>query len=120
MISSRIVAAATAALLAAALTACGTAAPTSTGSPAPTSAGATSSATAPAAGTVSANDASEDELTAALEAAGVTNAGRWAGEIVEYRPYDAGDTGFAALREELAKYNPDDATLEKIISVLEP
>ena len=77
--------------------------------------GATGSS-APAGDTVSANDASRDEIAAALEAAGVDNADRWAGEIVEYRPYSAGDE--ARLREELAKYGPTDETIDQIISVL--
>lgn len=69
---------------------------------------------------VSANNATEEELVAAFEAAGIENAEKWADEVVEYRPYDAADPSLATLKEELAKYEPDDATLEKILSVLEP
>ena len=57
-------------------------------------------------------------MAAAFEAAGVDNAERWAREVEEYRPYDASDN-WAKLRDELAKYNIDDDTFERIISVLE-
>lgn len=76
--------------------------------------------TTPAAGRVSANSASEDDLVAALGAAGVKNAEKWADEIVEYRPYPSDDTSFAKLRQELAKYNPAPDELDRIISVLTP
>lgn len=77
-------------------------------------------AAVPATVAVSANTASEDELTAALETAGVSNAAKWADEIVEYRPYPADDTGFAKLRKELAKYNPAPDQLELIVGALTP
>ena len=51
-------------------------------------------------------------------AAGVENAEQWAHEVEEYRPYDA-DEGWGRLRDELAKYNIDDETFDKIVSVLE-
>ena len=70
--------------------------------------------------TVSANTATTGELVAALEAAGVAHADRWAREIMEYRPYDAADPTLQHLQDELAKYNPDPATLAAILSVLEP
>jgi len=76
-----------------------------------------SSTTTAATGKVSANEASRDEIAAALTAAGVANADRWAGEVVEYRPYTSASDE-ARLREELAKYNPDDATLEQILGAL--
>jgi hypothetical protein len=66
---------------------------------------------------VSANDASESDLVAAFEAAGVPNAEKWAEEVMEYRPYD--EPTFAKLREELAKYNPGPGVVDKIISTLE-
>lgn len=98
-----------------------------TGSPstttAPTQAGATTTATkaaTTATGKVSANTATQAQVTAALEAAGVSNADRWAREVVEYRPYPANDPNFAKLRQELAKYNPGPGVVDKIISVLEP
>lgn len=69
---------------------------------------------------VSANDASQEEIAAALTAAGVDNADRWADEVVEYRPYDDADQGFPHLREELAKYNPPAGTIDQIIAVLNP
>jgi competence protein ComEA len=69
---------------------------------------------------VSANTASTAELVSALEAADVTNADRWAREIMEYRPYDTTDPTLQHLQDELAKYNPDPATLTAILSVLTP
>jgi hypothetical protein len=86
--------------------------------PAPTSS-ATASATATT-GAVSANTATESELVAALEAAGVSSADRWAREILEYRPYDTTDPTLQHLQDELAKYDPDPATLAGILSVLTP
>lgn len=80
---------------------------------------------APAASTaaitkVSANTATTAELVAALTAAGVPNADKWAGEIEEYRPYDASDQTLARLRTELEKYNPGEDVLDAILSVLQP
>ncbi|RCG31655.1 hypothetical protein DQ384_08855 [Sphaerisporangium album] len=72
------------------------------------------------AGKVSANKASESEIAAALKGAGVSNPDRWAREVVEYRPYDAGDTNLNALRQNLAKYNPGEDTVNKIVSALTP
>ena len=69
---------------------------------------------------VSANTASTDELVAALTAAGVPNADRWTREIEEYRPYDSSDPTLAKLQSNLAKYDPDPATLAAILSALEP
>lgn len=69
---------------------------------------------------VSANTATVAELVAALEAAGVPNADKWADEIEEYRPYDATDTELTKLRDELEKYNPGEDVLDAILSVLQP
>jgi hypothetical protein len=71
-------------------------------------------------GKVSANTASEDEIAAALERAGVSNPAKWAEEVVEYRPYPADDANLTTLRENLAKYNPGEETTDKIVSVLTP
>lgn len=117
-----------AALSAAALTlaACGSGddasspAPASTATTAVTAADTTSTTAAASAGTVSANTASTEELIAALEANGVASADRWAREIEEYRPYDASDPELTHLQDELAKYNPDPATLAAILEVLTP
>ena len=79
----------------------------------------TTTASAAAAATVSANDASVQELQAAFEAAGIANAGRWAREVAEYRPYPTDDPTFAKLRGELAKYNPAPGVVDQIVSVLE-
>ena len=75
---------------------------------------------APAVAKVSANTATNDELIAALTAAGVPAADRWAREIQEYRPYDTSDPTLQHLQDELAKYNPDPETLAGILSVLQP
>jgi hypothetical protein len=82
-------------------------------------ASATPSAASPAAtAKVNANTASIPELQAAFEAAGISNAGRWAREVDEYRPYPTNDPSFAKLRGELAKYNPGTETLGKILAAL--
>jgi hypothetical protein len=67
---------------------------------------------------VSANTASEDEIAAALKAAGVSNPGRWAEEVVEYRPYPTDDANLTKLRDNLVKYNPGQQTTDKIVSAL--
>jgi hypothetical protein len=69
---------------------------------------------------VSANTASESEIAAALAAAGVPNADRWAREVTEYRPYPADDPTLQVLQDNLVKYNPDPATLAGILSALQP
>ena len=69
---------------------------------------------------VSANTASEDEIEAALRSAGVSNSARWAEEVVEYRPYPTDDPNLTKLRQNLAKYNPGQASVDKIVSVLTP
>jgi hypothetical protein len=69
---------------------------------------------------VSANTASENDIASALTAAGVSNAERWAHEVVEYRPYPADDPNLAKLRDNLAKYNPGQETVDKIVSALTP
>ncbi|ART71168.1 hypothetical protein BTO20_23835 [Mycobacterium dioxanotrophicus] len=77
-------------------------------------------ATAAPAAKVSANTASEDDIAAALKAAGVSNPSRWAEEVVEYRPYPAEDPNLGKLRDNLAKYNPGQETVDKIVSALTP
>lgn len=69
---------------------------------------------------VSANSASEGDIAAALKAAGVSSPKRWAAEVVEYRPYPTGDLDLAKLRQNLAKYNPGQPTVDKIVSALLP
>ncbi|MBN6056808.1 hypothetical protein JYK22_33080, partial [Nonomuraea sp. RK-328] len=73
-----------------------------------------------AAGKVSANTADESQIAAALKAAGVDNPERWAEEVVEYRPYAADDADLTSLRQNLAKYNPGEDTVNKIVSALTP
>lgn len=67
---------------------------------------------------VSANIATEAELAAAFESAGIKNAARWAHEVEEYRPYPA-DPAWAKLRKELTKYNASPEVLDAIINCLE-
>ncbi len=69
---------------------------------------------------VSANTASEDEIKAALSAAGVKNASKWADEVVEYRPYPEDDPNLQKLQDNLEKYHPDPDTLQGILSALKP
>ena len=69
---------------------------------------------------VSANTASEDEIATALASAGVPNAKRWAKEVIEYRPYPTNDPNLTKLRTNIAKYNPGQATTDKIVSALTP
>lgn len=69
---------------------------------------------------VSANSASEDDIATALKAAGVAAPKRWAAEVVEYRPYPTDDLDLAKLRQNLAKYNPGQQTVDKIVSALLP
>lgn len=106
------------------LAACGSSGGSDSSSAKATTTAASSDASTTAAGStagkVSANDASQEEIAAALTAAGVDNADRWADEVVEYRPYDDADQGFPHLREELAKYNPPAGTIDQIIAVLNP
>src|SRR3954453_17588369 len=79
-----------------------------------------SDATTAAGAKVSANTASEDEISDALEQAGVRNPDRGAEEVVEYRPYPADNPNLTKLRDNLAKYNPGQTTVDKIVSALEP
>jgi hypothetical protein len=91
--------------------------------PATTPAAATVAATSTAAAIgakVSANTASQEELTAAFTAAGISSADRWAREVTEYRPYPTDDPTFAALRSELAKYNPSPEVVDQIVATLTP
>lgn len=69
---------------------------------------------------MSANTASDSEIEAALGAAGVSNPGRWAHEVVEYRPYPTDDPNLQKLRDNLAKYNPGEENVNKIVSALTP
>lgn len=75
---------------------------------------------APTVTKISANSASQDEIAAALKTAGVTSPQRWAAEVVEYRPYAGNDPGLTKLQHNLAKYNPGQATVDKIVSALRP
>jgi hypothetical protein len=125
--TARLAAACTAGVLALGLAACGGSTPSGTAPAAPAAptnssnaTGSTGGAAAPAASKVSANTASEDEIAAALEGAGVSNPERWAEEVVEYRPYPADDPNLGKLRENLAKYNPGQETTDKIVSALTP
>src|SRR5512134_3862064 len=106
------------------LVACGSSGTESVGS-SPSTAPTTSGTAAPIAtvapGTkVSANDASTEEITAALAAAGVENADAWADEVVEHRPYAADDPSMQDVRDALAEYDPPAEVLDAIVSALTP
>jgi hypothetical protein len=95
----------------------------SQGAPAASAAASPAATSDPSTGTtgatpVNANTASVEELQAAFDAAGITNADKWAREVAEYRPYPA-DPTWAQLRQELSKYNIAPDVLEKIIGLLE-
>jgi len=95
------------------------ASPTPTATPSSSSvASSTPSDSAPATTKINANNATVEELQAAFEAAGISNADRWAREVAEYRPYPS-DPTWAQLRQELGKYNIDPAVLAQIIALLE-
>ncbi len=78
----------------------------------------TTAAPAPAVKKVAANTATQAEIAAALDAAGVANASRWAVEVVEYRPYPTNDPTFAKLRQNLVKYNPGPGVVDAIVATL--
>ena len=93
----------------------GVAAQSPAASPAPSvGAGASAAPIASIAPQLDVNTASQAEIAAAFTAAGITNADRWAQEVVEYRPYEV-DPTWARLRQELGKYNIDPVVLEQII-----
>ncbi|WP_051684011.1 hypothetical protein [Blastococcus sp. URHD0036] len=130
-IDARLAMACAATLLALGLAACDGSTATSSAGTVPSATATSSSSTSgtesatdsptTAAGTrVSANTASADEIAAALESAGVSNAERWAEEVVEYRPYPTDDPDLTRLRDNLAKYNPGQETVDKIVSALMP
>jgi hypothetical protein len=127
-LTTRVIPFCAAALIAVGVSGCGSDPEPSAGTssaPAPSSSSSAASATADSAApttatTVSANTASEEEIAAALDEAGVSNADRWAAEVVEYRPYPADDPDLTKLRENLAKYNPGEETTDKIVSALTP
>ena len=86
----------------------------------PATSSAAASATSQPGAKVSANTASENDIASALTTAGVSNAERWAQEVVEYRPYPGDDPNLTKLRDNLAKYNPGQETVDKIVSALTP
>jgi len=67
---------------------------------------------------VNANTASQAELLAAFQAAGIPNAAQWVKEVMEYRPYPTDDPTFAKLRTALAKYNPAPGVVDQIVAAL--
>jgi len=67
---------------------------------------------------VNANTASQAEIAQALTSNGVPNGARWAGEVVEYRPYPTDDPTLAKLRQNLAKYNPGPGVVDQIVASL--
>lgn len=69
---------------------------------------------------VSANTATVEEIADALAAAGVDNAEKWANEVEEYRPYADADELKSKLNRELAKYDPGQETIDRIVGALVP
>jgi X-X-X-Leu-X-X-Gly heptad repeat protein len=67
--------------------------------------------------TVDPNTASAADITAALEANGVTNAAKWTKEIKEYGPYTAADLA-PTLTKNLAKYKISADDLAKLLATL--
>jgi competence protein ComEA len=118
--NTRIARVAAALILSAALAACSTSAASDASATASTISTASSAGSVAASGTVSANSASREELVAALTAAGVPNADRWATEVMEYRPYPTDDATLQKLQDNLAKYDPDAVTLAAILAALAP
>ncbi|MCW2651747.1 MAG: hypothetical protein JWR32_2723 [Mycobacterium sp.] len=106
------------AVLILALTACGGATTSGSSSTKPPTAS-TTVATQPIT-KISANSAPQSEIEAALSSAGVSNAARWAREVVEDRPYPADDPNLTKLRNNLAKDNPGQETVDNIVSALTP
>jgi hypothetical protein len=102
-----------------ALSGCGASATSGSSTASTTSASAGANAPSPGQ-KVSANTASQSDIAAALQAAGVANAQRWAKEVVEYRPYDTGDAKLTKLQQNIAKYNPGQDTVDKIVGALQP
>jgi hypothetical protein len=78
----------------------------------------TTSTTAAGVAKVNANSATRDELTTAFEAAGISNASRWALEVTEYRPYPTNDPTLPKLRQNLVKYNPGPGVVDAIVAAL--
>jgi hypothetical protein len=95
-----------------------TAAPAATTTPTTAAVATTTSTTAAAVAKVNANTATRDELTAAFEAAGISNASRWALEVTEYRPYPTNDPTLAKLRQNLVKYNPGPGVVDALVATL--
>ena len=90
---------------------------TTTTTPATSTPTTAATTTTPQSTKVSANNTTVAELQRAFEAAGISNASRWALEVEEYRPYPS-DPGFAKLRQELAKYNPGPGVVDQIVATL--
>jgi hypothetical protein len=112
-----------AAVVGVSLAACGGSTPTGSSAAAPAAAVQYAAAPDEAAlstAKMSANSAREDDIATALKAAGVSSPKRWAAEVVEYRPYSNDDPDLAKLRQNLAKYNPGQQTVDKIVSTLRP
>jgi hypothetical protein len=75
---------------------------------------------APSAAKVSINSSSDKDLSAALRASGVDDPEQWARRVGAVRPYPEDDPNLNRLRQDLARYNPDPDTLNKITSILRP
>ncbi|MDT7706291.1 MAG: hypothetical protein QOG20_1898 [Pseudonocardiales bacterium] len=66
------------------------------------------------------NSPSDKDIAAALRANQVDDPEQWARRIGVDRPYPTTDRNLTKLRQDLAQYNPDPETLNKIIATLRP
>jgi hypothetical protein len=57
-------------------------------------------------------------MTLTFQAAGVSDARRWARRVERHRPYPTSDSSFAVLRQRLAVYHPTPSTLDRIVGRL--
>jgi hypothetical protein len=69
---------------------------------------------------LSVNEASEDDVAAALRRSDVDDPRRWAQIVVRDGPYAPGDAGEEQLRQVLQRHGADPGEVDKITSVLAP
>jgi hypothetical protein len=69
---------------------------------------------------VSINEASEDDIAAALRRSDVGDPQGWARIVTGYRPYPPGQAGEEQLRQILVQYNADPEEIDKITRAVAP
>ena len=67
---------------------------------------------------VDANDAPIFDVVTAFELNDIPEAGRWAREVVAYRPYDVADPTLARLRQQLVRQKPPPGVVDQIVASL--